>query len=69
MMGSNYPDHSGLPADNGQYLFKDVAEVLKDADVTVGNLEGVLLDQGGTAKTCREPEGVLCIPKPGALCA
>jgi len=56
MMGNNYPDNSGLPGDEGQFLFQYVAEVLKDADVTIGNLEGVLLDEGGTAKTCRNPE-------------
>jgi len=56
MMGSNYPDDSGLPGDEGQFLFHYVAGVLKDADVTMGNLEGVLLDQGGIAKTCRNPK-------------
>lgn len=56
MMGSNYPDDSGLPPDDGQYLFQEVAALLQDADVTMGNLEGVLLDQGGIAKTCRNPK-------------
>lgn len=56
MMGSNYPDNSGLPPNDGQSLFKEVEEVLKSADVTMGNLEGVLLDQGGTPKTCRDPK-------------
>ncbi len=56
MMGSNYPDNSGLPPDDGRHLFAGVEEILKDADVTMGNLEGVLLDQGGIAKTCRNPK-------------
>ncbi len=56
MMGSNYPDASGLPPNDGQFLLKEVEGVLKDADVTMGNLEGVLLNEGGTAKTCRDPK-------------
>lgn len=56
MMGSNYPDNSGLPANDGQFLLKEVEDVLKNADVTMGNLEGVLLDEGGTPKTCRDPK-------------
>ena len=56
MMGNNYPDDAGLPPGDGQYLFQEVADVLRDADVTMGNLEGVLLDRGGTSKTCRNPK-------------
>lgn len=56
MMGSNYPDNSGLPPKDGQSLFQEVEAILRDADVTMGNLEGVLLDEGGTAKTCRDPK-------------
>ncbi|MBK5278116.1 MAG: CapA family protein [Bacteroidia bacterium] len=56
MMGSNYPDHSGLPPNDGQFLLKEVQDILMNADVTMGNLEGVLLDEGGTPKTCRDPK-------------
>ncbi len=56
MMGSNYPDNSGLPPNNGESLLKEVEEILKDANVTIGNLEGVLLNEGGTPKTCRDPK-------------
>lgn len=56
MMGTNYPTASGLPPNDGANLFQEVAAVLKNADVTMGNLEGVLLDEGGTAKTCRDPK-------------
>jgi len=56
MMGSNYPTKAGLPPDNGIELMKEVANILSSADVTMGNLEGVLLDEGGTAKTCRDPK-------------
>ncbi|MCW5912603.1 MAG: CapA family protein [Cyclobacteriaceae bacterium] len=56
MMGTNYPDKGGLPPADGTELFKEVAAILQNADVTMGNLEGVLLDEGGTAKTCRDPK-------------
>ncbi|MFN5432884.1 MAG: CapA family protein, partial [Cyclobacteriaceae bacterium] len=56
MMGSNYPNDSKLPTQDGLLLMKQVEPILKNADVTFGNLEGVLLNQGGTAKTCRDPK-------------
>ncbi|NBW34889.1 MAG: CapA family protein [Cytophagia bacterium] len=55
MMGTNYPENK-LPPNNGAFLMKDVESVLKNADVTFGNLEGTLLDEGGTPKTCRDPK-------------
>ncbi|GIL21763.1 MAG: hypothetical protein BroJett042_02760 [Bacteroidota bacterium] len=56
MMGTNYPDKNGLPPNDGAELFNEVSAILQNADVTMGNLEGVLLDEGGTAKTCRDPK-------------
>jgi len=56
MMGSNYPTAAGLPPNNGLDLMKDVESLLGSSDITMGNLEGVLLDQGGTPKTCRDPK-------------
>jgi poly-gamma-glutamate capsule biosynthesis protein CapA/YwtB (metallophosphatase superfamily) len=56
MMGSNYPNDYGLPANDGLQLMKEVEPILKNANVTFGNLEGVLLDKGGYAKTCRDPK-------------
>lgn len=55
MMGTAYPEPV-LPPENGRYLMKEVEGILRDADVTMGNLEGVLLDEGGTPKTCRDPK-------------
>lgn len=55
MMGSNYG--TGIqPSNNGAGLMSDVNDILRNADVTFGNLEGVLMDDGGTAKTCRDPK-------------
>lgn len=56
MMGTNYPDDTYLPANNGKDLWSDVNSILKDADVTFGNLEGVILDKGGDAKYCKDPK-------------
>jgi Bacterial capsule synthesis protein PGA_cap len=56
MMGSNYPNGGILPPDNGIKLMAEVAPILSDADITMGNLEGVLLDEGGTPKTCHDPK-------------
>ncbi len=55
MMGTNYPENK-LPPNDGAFLMKSVESVLKNADVTFGNLEGTLLDSGGTAKTCKDPK-------------
>ncbi len=56
MMGTNYPDDSRLPPGDGAFLMREVEAVLADADLTIGNLEGVLLDSGGTVKACKDPK-------------
>ena len=55
MMGTNYPEDR-LPPNDGQFLMADVAHVLRDAHMTFGNLEGTLLDEGGTPKKCNNPK-------------
>jgi poly-gamma-glutamate capsule biosynthesis protein CapA/YwtB (metallophosphatase superfamily) len=54
MMGSNYPSNASLPPNDGKDIFSGVGEVLQNADVTIGNLEGTLLNSGGKAKDCGE---------------
>jgi hypothetical protein len=54
MMGTNYPEDK-LPPDNGRHLMRNVESILADADITFGNLEGTLLDEGGTPKRCKDP--------------
>lgn len=55
MMGTNYPSKSYLPP-NDKNLLKPVEDILKDADVTFGNHEGTLLDEGGRVKSCKNPK-------------
>lgn len=54
MLGTNYPSAAYLPPNDGRDLLADVKSILLSADVTFGNLEGTILDSGGTAKTCRD---------------
>ena len=54
MMGSNYPSNASLPPNDGRDILNGVRDVLQNADVTIGNLEGTLLNSGGKAKDCGE---------------
>lgn len=56
MMGTNFPDESYLPSGNGEDLWREVAGFLNRGDVTFGNLEGTILNEGGTQKKCSNPD-------------
>jgi len=58
MMGSTH-NGNDLPPNDGKELFTGVTEYLASTDLTFGNLEGPLLDKGGTPKNCRP--GSKCI--------
>ncbi len=49
MIGTDFPD-GYLPPNDGAQSFDGVADVLRDADLTFGNLEGPLCDGGNTNK-------------------
>ncbi len=51
MFGSHFPDSSRLHK-NKDKLLANVTEILTDADVTFGNVEGVFLNEGNTTKDC-----------------
>lgn len=55
MLGTNYPSKSYLPANGGKNLLDEVRDILAAADLTFGNLEGTILNAGGTAKRCNNP--------------
>lgn len=52
MLGTNFPDDRTAPND-GENLLDAITPVLQDADITFGNLEGVLLQGGEAAKKCK----------------
>ncbi len=56
MLGTNYPSAGYLPPNGGRGLLADVEEILRSADVAFGNLEGTILDKGGTPKRCNNPD-------------
>jgi poly-gamma-glutamate capsule biosynthesis protein CapA/YwtB (metallophosphatase superfamily) len=55
MMGTDYPSTRSLPPEDGKTLFRDVKHFLDSADLTFGNLEGVV-GRGGVAKSCNNPK-------------
>ncbi len=54
MIGTDFPENR-LPDDDAVGFFDAVRPLLQSADVTFGNLEGVLLDGGKPAKRCSNP--------------
>ncbi len=56
MIGTNFPNTSYLPADSGKYMLAGVKNILINADLTFGNQEGVILNEGGTQKNCSNPD-------------
>lgn len=52
MLGTDYPQNH-LPDDDGVSFLRAVTPLLSSADITFGNLEGVLLDGGEPAKVCK----------------
>jgi len=51
MLGTDYPQNR-LPDDDGVGFLADVTATLSDADLAIGNVEGVLMDGGEPAKQC-----------------
>lgn len=56
MLGTNYPSTRHLAPNDGKNLLDSVKHILKDADVTFGNLEGTLAGDKGKVKRCRNPK-------------
>jgi hypothetical protein len=64
MMGTNYPSVAYLPPNDGATLLDSVKTILQSADITFGNLEGTLLDQGGELKNCSNPNACYAFRQP-----
>ena len=56
MLGTNFPNASYLPPNQGKNVLSGVDSILRQADVTFGNLEGVILSGEGKVKNCRDPK-------------
>ncbi len=54
MLGTDYPENH-LPDDDGVSFLTAVTPILSAADITFGNLEGVLVDGGEPGKQCSNP--------------
>lgn len=50
MMASPFPNESRMPPNDGADLFTEVKPILTAADLTFGNLEGPIIDNGVSAK-------------------
>lgn len=64
MLGTNYPSASYLPPKGGTTMLAHMEETLQSADVTFGNLEGTILDEGGTPKRCSNPKACYVFRSP-----
>lgn len=63
MLGTDYPQNH-LPDDDGVGFLAGVAPVLRAADLTFGNLEGVLQDGGEPRKVCTNPSACFLFRSP-----
>jgi poly-gamma-glutamate capsule biosynthesis protein CapA/YwtB (metallophosphatase superfamily) len=55
MLGTSFPSKKYLPPHNDPYkLLEYIADTLRSADITIGNLEGSFLDDGEPFKKCRD---------------
>ena len=63
MLGTDYPENH-LPDDDGVGFLRHVTTLLSDADVTFGNLEGVLVDGGEPGKKCSNPNACYLFRSP-----
>ncbi len=63
MLGTDYPENH-LPDDDGVSFLAHVTPILAGADITFGNLEGVLLDGGEPGKKCSNPNACYLFRSP-----
>jgi len=63
MIGTDFPENH-LPDDDGVGFLAAVAPWLSRADITFGNLEGVLADDGEPGKQCSNPQACYLFRSP-----
>lgn len=64
MLGTNYPSPQYLPPKDGKELLAPVADILRSADLTFANLEGVILTDKGMPKQCSNPSTCYAFKSP-----
>jgi len=64
MMGTDYPSPK-LPRKDGKLLFEASKEILRQADIIFGNLEGPLYEKGSPAKKVKDRESYVFRTPPG----
>ncbi len=55
MLGTNFPNSSYLPPNDGNDLLMHIKPIIQQADIAFGNLEGVFLTGNGPVKQCSNP--------------
>ena len=63
MLGTDYPENR-LPDDDAVGFLRAVTPILQQADIAIGNLEGVILEGGEPAKTCMNPQACYLFRSP-----
>lgn len=63
MLGTDYPENH-LPDDDGVSFLAELTPILSAADLTFGNLEGVLVDGGEPGKKCSNPDACYLFRSP-----
>ena len=66
MLGTNFPNASHLPPKDYN-LLGPLEEYLKNADITFGNLEGTVLNEGGEVKKCDDPSKCYAFRQPESV--
>lgn len=64
MLGTSFPDKSLLPPDSGKQLLTYVSPIIRLANLAFGNLEGCILNEGGTVKKCSNPKKCYAFRQP-----
>ncbi|MBR1935721.1 MAG: CapA family protein [Muribaculaceae bacterium] len=63
MLGTSFPKPK-LPPDDGKLIFTHCADLLRDADVACGNLEGVIATEGKPRKNIESPRAFMFMMPP-----
>jgi len=64
MLGTNFPETYYLPPNEGKEMLSGVSPSFANSDIVFGNLEGVILNSGGTQKKCKNPKACYLFRSP-----